>query len=37
LATEASAELYLQREWGAETIADRYDWLYAYDAENVLI
>ena len=37
LATEASAELYLQREWGAEPIADRYDWLYAYDAENVAI
>ena len=35
LATEASAEQYLQREWSAEPIAERYDWLYAYDANTV--
>lgn len=32
LATEETAEAYLQREWSVEPIADRYDWLYAYDA-----
>ncbi len=35
LAEEASAERYLQREWSTEPIADRYDWLYAYDARTV--
>lgn len=32
LADEESAEKYLAREWSNEPIADRYDWLYAYDA-----
>lgn len=37
LATEASAELYLQREWSAEPIFERYDWLYSYDANTAPI
>lgn len=32
LATEDGARAYLQSEWGREPIADRYDWLYSYDA-----
>lgn len=35
LATEDSADRYLQREWSAEPIAARYDWLYSYDANSV--
>lgn len=34
LATEASAEQYLQREWSESPIFERYDWLYRYDAVN---
>lgn len=37
LATEESADRYLAREWSSEPIADRYDWLYAYDAAKVAI
>lgn len=37
LATEASAEQYLAREWSSNPIADRYDWLYAYDAATVAL
>lgn len=37
LATEESAEKYLAREWSSDPIADRYDWLYAYDAAKVAI
>lgn len=37
LATEDSAEKYLAREWSSDPIADRYDWLYAYDAAKVAI
>ena len=37
LANEESAERYLQREWSAEPIAGRYEWLYAYDAETAAI
>jgi len=37
LATEVSADQYLQREWSAEPIALRYDWLYSYDANTVTI
>jgi len=37
LANEESAERYLQREWSTEPIADRYDWLYSYDARTVEI
>lgn len=37
LATEASAEQYLQREWSANPIFERYDWLYAYDANTAPI
>lgn len=32
LATEAGADAYMAREFSAAPIADRYDWLYAYDA-----
>jgi salicylate hydroxylase len=32
LATEETAQAYLEREWSDEPIADRYDWLYSYDA-----
>jgi salicylate hydroxylase len=32
LATPESAESYLGREWSSEPIADRYHWLYVYDA-----
>lgn len=37
LATEASADQYLAREWSSDPIADRYDWLYAYDAATAPI
>jgi salicylate hydroxylase len=37
LATEESADRYLQREWSTEPIADRYDWLYSYDAATAPI
>ena len=37
LATEESAENYLQSEWGADPIFERYDWLYRYDANTVPI
>lgn len=32
LATEESAEKYLEKEWSANPIFERYDWLYSYDA-----
>jgi len=34
LATESSAEKYLEREWSADPIFERYDWLYRYDAST---
>lgn len=34
LATEDSAERYLQREWSQAPIFERYDWLYSYDANT---
>jgi salicylate hydroxylase len=37
LATEATAEPYLQREWSAAPIHDRYHWLYVYDANTAAI
>lgn len=37
LATEESAEKYLEREWSAAPIFERYDWLYSYDANTVAI
>ncbi len=37
LATEESAEKYLQKEWSASPIFERYDWLYRYDAVNTPI
>ena len=37
LATEESAEKYLAREWSSDPIADRYDWLYSYDAAKAPI
>ncbi|WP_433490640.1 hypothetical protein [Nocardia grenadensis] len=35
LATEDTARAYLEREWSNTPIADRYDWLYSYDAAAV--
>jgi salicylate hydroxylase len=32
LASPETAYAYLGREWSVEPIADRYDWLYSYDA-----
>lgn len=32
LANEETAHVYLEREWSNDPIADRYDWLYSYDA-----
>lgn len=37
LATEETAEPYLQLEWGTESLHERYDWLYRYDAVNAEI
>jgi salicylate hydroxylase len=37
LATEESAEKYLQLEWSAAPIFERYDWLYSYDANTAAI
>ena len=37
LATEESAEPYLQSEWGTDPIFERYDWLYRYDANTAPI
>jgi salicylate hydroxylase len=37
LATEESAERYLQLEWSAAPIFERYDWLYRYDANTAPI
>jgi len=37
LRSEASAELYMQREWSRAPIKDRYDWLYSYKAEAVAV
>ena len=37
LVDEVSAEKYLEREWSASPIFERYDWLYRYDAVNVPI
>lgn len=37
LATEESAETYLQSEWGADPIFERYDWLYSYEANTAPI
>ena len=34
LATAEGADAYMAREFSAAPIADRYDWLYAYDAVN---
>jgi len=37
LATPEGADAYMAREFSAVPIADRYDWLYAYDAVNAPI
>jgi salicylate hydroxylase len=37
LATEASADVYLNREWSASPIFERYHWLYEYDANTAPI
>lgn len=37
LATEEGADAYMAREFSEAPIADRYDWLYAYDAVNTPI
>ena len=34
LASPDTAYSYLEREWSVEPIADRYDWLYSYDAAS---
>lgn len=34
LVSEASAELYVQRELNARTLSEKYDWLYRYDASS---
>lgn len=35
LAEPDTARAYLEREWSDNPIADRYDWLYSYDATTV--
>jgi salicylate hydroxylase len=37
LTQAATASAYIDREWTAEKIRDRYDWLYDYDALTVPI
>jgi salicylate hydroxylase len=37
LTSAEGAEAYLKREWSAEPIADRYDWLYKYDVQTAPI
>jgi salicylate hydroxylase len=37
LATEERAQVYLDREWGASPIYERYHWLYVYDANTAPI
>lgn len=37
LATEESAQAYLNREWSASPIYERYHWLYSYDANTAPI
>lgn len=35
LASPATAETFIEREWRRDAISDRYDWLFNYDAEAV--
>ena len=35
LRTEASAQAFVDREWQAQAISDRYDWLFSYRADAV--
>lgn len=35
LRTEASAQAFVDREWQAKAISDRYDWLFSYRADEV--
>lgn len=37
LSTTEEAQRYVDREWEASNVADRYDWLYDYDATSVSI
>ena len=37
LATVETAQPFIDREWQAKAISDRYDWLFNYDAEHVEI
>jgi len=32
LADPAAAREYVQREWAAQNVASRYEWLFRYDA-----
>lgn len=35
LREEASARAFVEREWQSQAISDRYDWLFAYQADTV--
>ena len=35
LAEPATAEAFIDREWGSGAVSDRYDWLFTYDVERV--
>lgn len=35
LRTEVSAQAFVDREWQAQAISDRYDWLFSYRADEV--
>ena len=37
LADPATAREYVDREWAGQNIADRYEWLFRYDATKVTI
>ena len=35
LADPVNAPMYVEREWAAKRVQDRYDWIFDYDADNV--
>ncbi len=37
LASVAGAQRYIEREWSGAAVADRYAWVYGYDAANVAL